>query len=132
MARRGSPPGSLRHRSRREDELFDVAAIDPALHQKLVELRRTHPAAYRKELARLVRRSVIPAGRAGVVSAEFLQWLAHPVARVLERLRRAGDLDFRTVAALLEEERRRRKRAEVVAWLEAAYARALAAENRRG
>lgn len=116
-----------RRRSRRDDELFALAAVDPALHQQLVELRRTHPARFRKELARLVRQGVIPGGRTITVSPELLALVAWPVGRALAELaeaQRREELTARVLRALIEEERRGRARPPVLAWLERALEQA--------
>lgn len=118
-----------RRRSRRDDELSDVAAVDPVLHERLLELRRTHPAGFRRELARLVRRGVIPGGRERAASPDVLALVAFPVGRALAEIRHAlqrGVLDRHELQALIEEERRGRAREPVMGLLEQALTQATA------
>ena len=126
-------PGQRRRRSRREDELAQVEAADPAKHAELLELRRHNPQAYRKELRRLVQRGVVRRGRGFEVDADSLALLGGSVKKVTAALQEeidAGRVGFRTVAGLLEAERAGGARSTVVEWLERRYAELLAAENR--
>ena len=125
------PRGNRRSRA---EELFALAAIDPAAHARLITLRRVNPFAYRKELARLVQEGVIPAGRQRAVPAELLALLAQPRAQVLAALEGAeqeGRLTVAHLAALREAEAQERARAVVLGWLDEARARLAAAQNRR-
>lgn len=126
-------PGQRRRRTRREEELAQVEASDPAKHAELLELRKVNPQAYRKELGRLVNRGVIARGRGFEVPEEALSLLAAGSAKkVVAAIRSAleGGLGFRAVAGLLEAERAGAARASVVACLEQAWTDVLAAENR--
>lgn len=110
-----------RRRTRRDDELSEVAAVDPVLHQELVELRRRSPVAFRKALARLVRQGVISSGRRTQVSPDLLALVRLPLGRVLAELsasERRGELNPSAIRGLLEEERRTRAREPLVAWLQ--------------
>ena len=124
----------LGHRRSRDEELFALAAVDPEAHERLLVLRRTHPQAFRRELARLVRQEVIPAGRRGRAPQEMLDWVRQPLALALadvEAADAAGELTVGIAAALLEEERQNRARPALMEWLASAVERLATAQNRR-
>lgn len=107
-------------RRSREEELFDLAAVDPEAHERLCALKRSHPQAYRKELARLVRQGVVRPGRRMPASHEILACLDRPLAQAYDALVRfadEGELTERIVEALLQQEQRERARPEMLAWL---------------
>lgn len=130
-------PGQRRRRSRRDEELAQVASVDPAKHAELLELRRYNPQAYRKELARLIRAGTIERGRGFEVPSELLASIdpsadAKAVVTALDAAAEAGDLGFRTTAGLLQAERAGADRASVVSFLERRYDALLETENRSG
>ncbi|MBX2803324.1 MAG: hypothetical protein KTR31_36930 [Myxococcales bacterium] len=113
-------PGQRRARSRREEQLRQLAAVDPRGYARLVELRQLNPAAFRKELARLVRGQVIPEGRGFEAHPELLALLERPQRVVIGALQQqldADEIDFRDLSALVEEERARLDRGELLSWL---------------
>lgn len=126
-------PGQRRRRTRRQDELDQLEAIDPAKHAELLELRRYNPQSFRKELQKLIKRGVISKGRAFEVPDEALSALSlkeEELFRQLDAGIEGGDYSFRTLGGLLQAERTGLGRKEVIAWLEQRYAELLAAEGR--
>jgi hypothetical protein len=126
-------PGQRRRRTRREEELEQLEKLDPAKHAELLELRRYNPQAYRKALAKLIKRGVISKGRAFEVQDDALSALSlkeDELCRALDAGIERGDYNFRTLAGLLQQERNSLARKEVLAWLERRYAELLASEGR--
>jgi hypothetical protein len=126
-------PGQRRRRTRREEELEQLLAKDPAKHAELLELRRYNPQSFRKELTKLIRKGVISRGRAFELPSDVLDALTLEEKDLQESVEAGitqGDYSFRTLAGLLEAERAGKRREGVLGWLERRYAELLAQEGR--
>jgi hypothetical protein len=127
-------PGQRLRRSRREDELSQIEARDPARAEALRELRRVSPQAFRKELLKAIRKGEIVRGRAYAMNPDELVLLDQGLPGLQDAVEeRLGDgrFTFRQVAGLLEEERASRARPRVMDWLKATLDEVLDAEGRQ-
>lgn len=126
-------PGQRRRRTRREDELRQVAELYPDRVPELEELRKYNPQAFRKELLKLIRKGRILRGRGFEVPDSVLALLdldLSDLRREVEAGLASEDLDFRALAGLLQEEKTRRARPDVLGWLGERYQALLDEDNR--
>ncbi|MEZ4238661.1 MAG: hypothetical protein R3F59_21415 [Myxococcota bacterium] len=127
-------PGQRRRRSRREDELAQVEALDPEQAEALRALRGSNPQAYRKALRKLIRAGTIHRGRGFDMAQDVLALLEPDKARAaidgLAKALEAGSLGFRELAGLREAERMGAARGDVLGWLDAQYDGLLDRDNR--
>ena len=126
-------PGQRRRRSRRADELKQVEEHFPHLAERLTELRKINPQAYRKSLARLIRRADIHKGRTFLLHDEDLVVLDESLPKIQEIVRErlnSGRYEYRRVAGLLQEEKCLKARPDVLNWLQEMLDKILEADAR--
>ena len=127
-------PGQRLRRSRRNQELEQLAESDPDKYAEMVELRRLSPQQFRKELARLIKRGALVKGRTyrlhpddiAALDTDDLQGLM----RSIQERADAGELDFRRLTGLAQEEKLSRARPDLMALLSKLAKEAVEAEGR--
>jgi len=134
MPIRRRSPGQRLRRTRRRLEMEQLERVDPDKHAELVELRRVSPQAYRKELARLIKKGTIVKGRTYVVHDDHLSILdSYDLRKIKEQVEErieAGTFDFRAVGALLQAERGHRARPDLMSYFQQRMDELLEAEGR--
>ena len=132
IARRA--PGQRLRRSRREQELEQLADTDPEKYAQLLELRRYNPQEFRKQLTRMIKKGMIAKGRAFRLNPDDVALLDSddlPALMDLFRARAAAkELDFRRLLGLAQEEKIGRARPDLMALLNALAKQAIEAEGR--
>jgi hypothetical protein len=107
---------------------------DPAKHAELVELRRVSPQAFRKELARLIKKGVIVKGRTYRLRDEDVDLLGsydiRAILKAVDEQIEQGEYDFRRVGGLIQEEKMGRARPDLMAALKERFDALLDAEGR--
>lgn len=134
MALRRRSPGQRLRRSRRAMEMEQLERSDPAKHAEMLELRRLSPQAFRKELARLIRKGAIVKGRTFRLHDDDVDLLrGYDLGAIRDAIDagiESGMYDFRRIAGMMQEEKQHRARPDLLAFLKERYETLLDAEGR--
>jgi len=134
MPIRRRSPGQRLRRTRRRLEMEQLERTDPDKHAEMVELRRLSPQAFRKELARLIKKGVIVKGRTYRLHDDDLDLLGgYDLRKIKETIeeRIASEMyDFRRIGGLMQAEKGGRARPDLLDFLKERFEELMEAEGR--